>query len=139
MQRRVSCGDMSRTDSLSALLSNNETRSASTSLLLVGIVLGGSAATAAYWARSRLYIPWRRQVISRQAREIDADSKLGFVCVLDGLSKSHRQDAIKVASCFGVASVWVSIDRVGTFALRFVRIARSMLQSSRVNTLLAHA
>ncbi|KAL0040049.1 hypothetical protein WJX79_004175 [Trebouxia sp. C0005] len=98
---------MSRSDSLTSLLSQQETRTASTSLLVIGILVGGSAATAALWLRSRRSLSWRRHDVDKLSQLPDESIADQFVCVLDGLSRPYRRDAIEVATCFGITDVWV--------------------------------
>ncbi|KAL0045130.1 hypothetical protein WJX82_009293 [Trebouxia sp. C0006] len=98
---------MSRSDSLTSLLSQQETRTASTSLLVIGILVGGSAATAALWLRSKRSFLWNRHDVDKSAQLPDKIVADQFICVLDGLSKPYRRDAIEVATCFGITDVWV--------------------------------
>ena len=99
--------DMSRSDSLTSLLSQQETRTASTSLLVIGILVGGSAATAALWLRSKRSLSWSRHDVDKSSQLPDKSVADQFICVLDGLSRPCRQDAIEVATCFGITDVWV--------------------------------
>ena len=105
----ASCA-MSVHASISSLLSRDESRSASTGLLVtgvIGVILGGSVVSAAFWLRSEGAL---RCFGSRSHRSV-TDSKYRpdqhVVCVLDGLSLSRRSDAIEVATCFGIADIWV--------------------------------
>lgn len=98
---------MSRPDSLASLLSHPETRTASTSLLVIGFLVGGSAAAAAVWWRARRSLSWPRHAVDRSCQEEDGFREDQFICVLDGGSKQCRRDAIEVATCFGVIDVWV--------------------------------
>ncbi|DBB07230.1 hypothetical protein WJX77_010659 [Trebouxia sp. C0004] len=98
---------MSRSDSLTSILSQQETRTASTSLLVIGILVGGSAATAALWLRSKRSLLWGRQDVDKWAQLPDKSVADQYICVLDGLSKPYRRDAIEVATCFGITDVWV--------------------------------
>lgn len=97
--------DMSRSDSLTSLLSQQETN-ASTSLLVIGILVGGSTATAALWLPKRSCL-WNRHAVDKSAQLPDKIVADQFLCVLDGLSKPYRRDAIEVATCFGITDVWV--------------------------------
>ncbi len=101
---------MSRSDSLTSLLSQQETRTASTSLLVIGILVGGSAATAALWLRSKRSFLWNRHDVDKSAQLPDKIVADQFICVLDGLSKPYRRDAIEVATCFGITDVWVRMS-----------------------------
>lgn len=98
---------MSRSDSLTSLLSQQETRTASTSLLVIGVLVGGSAATAALWLRSKRPLIWSRHDVAKSAQLPDKSVTDQFICVLDGLSRPYRRDAIEVATCFGITDVWV--------------------------------
>ena len=100
---------MPRSDTLSSLLSHPETRTASTSLLLIGVLVGGSATAAGLWLISRHAFAWRRRTADGPQR-LSCTGRaqvLEFICVLDGLSKICERDAIEVASCYGVRDVWV--------------------------------
>ncbi len=101
---------MSWSDSLTSLLSQQETRTASASLLVIGILVGGSAATAALWLRSKRSFLWNRRDVVKSAQLPDKIVADQFICVLDGLSKPYRRDAIEVATCFGITDVWVRVS-----------------------------
>lgn len=98
---------MSLHASITSLLSRDESRSASTGLLVIGVILGGSAVSAALWLQSTRALRWPGRRSHRSVAV--SDSRLGrhVVCVLDGLPKSCRSDAIEVATCFGITEIWV--------------------------------
>ena len=98
---------MSRPESLASLLSHPETRTASTSLLVIGFLVGGSAAAAAVWWRTWCSLSWSRNAVDRSCQKEDGFREDQFICVLDGGSKQCRREAIEVATCFGVTDVWV--------------------------------
>ena len=77
---------------------------------MIGILVGGSAATAALWLRSRRSLSWRRHDVDKLSQLPDESIADQFVCVLDGLSRPYRRDAIEVATCFGITDVWVRIS-----------------------------
>ena len=96
---------MSFQASVTGLLSRDESRSASTALLFIGVLLGGSAVSAAFWLRSERALRW----FGRRSHRSVVDLRPGqdVVCVLDGLSRPCRSDAIEVATCFGITEIWV--------------------------------
>ena len=99
--------EMSDRGSVASLLSRTETRYASTGLLVIGVVLGGSAVSAAFWLRSRRALSRLKNPADRSAVSVGDGAGRQFICVLDGLSKPCRRDAVEVATCFGVTDIWV--------------------------------
>ena len=100
---------MSAHASIGSLLSRDDSRSASTGLLVIGVLLGGSAVSAAFWLRSERALRWFGRGSSRSAVHSSLRPGQNFVCVLEGLSKSGRSDAIEVATCFGITDIWVGL------------------------------
>ena len=105
----ASCA-MSAHASITSLLSRDEGRSASTSLLVtgvIGVILGGSVVSAAFWLRSEGAL--RRLGRRSHGSVTDSTSRPDkhVVCVLEGLSIACRSDAIEVATCFGITDIWV--------------------------------
>ena len=93
--------------SITSLLSRDDSRSASTGLLVIGVILGGSAVSAAFWLRSQGALRGLGRRSYRSVMGSASRPEQHLVCVLDGLSKSGRSDAIEVATCFGITQIWV--------------------------------
>lgn len=98
---------MSAHASIGSLLSRDDSRTASTGLLVIGLLLGGSAVSAAFWLRSERARKWFGRRFPRSAVLSNLRPGQSLVCVLEGLNKSGRSDAIEVATCFGITDIWV--------------------------------